>query len=444
VLPPAAPKLVADAWCAAFFWPKQTDELGRAAPTEDLWRKLGEPVAVPALTLSTVAELAREYRFFHWQLEFEEVFARGGFDVALGNPPWIAHAGRAAQPLPPALKHFFECNYEAFANYPTTHGMFVSVAAGVLRPGGYLGLVIPSSLSELDGYTPTRRAHDRRCEFPGELVDFGESQFEGVTQPCMALVSQCTPAGRSDQALGAPWPMQRSDLDATARDLIAKLGRFPRLPPELFGERGLQSDRQLARHFSEVSTPSGRFATPIREGTDVREFELRPARLHVDEGALGPRIRGSEEFRAVRAVVRQTARYPIAALSDGMAFRNSLLAVFEQPGLPAAALVALLNSAVLRWFHYVRFRDARQPILPQVKIGHLRALPEPPGWSREAADSLAALGERLSERSGAIQRADREALDAQVFALYQLEPEERTLVSAWHEQLGPRRQSPSD
>ena len=28
------------------------------------------------------------YPFFHWPLEFPDVFERGGFDVVLGNPPW--------------------------------------------------------------------------------------------------------------------------------------------------------------------------------------------------------------------------------------------------------------------------------------------------------------------------------------------------------------------
>lgn len=27
-------------------------------------------------------------RAFHWPLEFPDVFAAGGFDVVLGNPPW--------------------------------------------------------------------------------------------------------------------------------------------------------------------------------------------------------------------------------------------------------------------------------------------------------------------------------------------------------------------
>jgi hypothetical protein len=82
-------KLVADAWCATFVWPKQPGELAEVAPTNELWRQLrdgqGQP---PALTTKTVGELAEQYRFFHWNLQFPQVFAKGGFDVVLGNPPW--------------------------------------------------------------------------------------------------------------------------------------------------------------------------------------------------------------------------------------------------------------------------------------------------------------------------------------------------------------------
>jgi hypothetical protein len=37
-----------------------------------------------------VKELAEKYRFLHWELEFADVFENnGGFDLVLGNPPWI-------------------------------------------------------------------------------------------------------------------------------------------------------------------------------------------------------------------------------------------------------------------------------------------------------------------------------------------------------------------
>lgn len=35
-----------------------------------------------------IESLSRSYRFFHWYLVFTEVFAKGGFDCVLGNPPW--------------------------------------------------------------------------------------------------------------------------------------------------------------------------------------------------------------------------------------------------------------------------------------------------------------------------------------------------------------------
>jgi hypothetical protein len=35
-----------------------------------------------------VRRLRDELRFFHWELEYPEVFAAGGFDAIVGNPPW--------------------------------------------------------------------------------------------------------------------------------------------------------------------------------------------------------------------------------------------------------------------------------------------------------------------------------------------------------------------
>ncbi|MFD3423224.1 Eco57I restriction-modification methylase domain-containing protein [Streptomyces decoyicus] len=92
----------ADAWCAAFVWPKQQG--APEAPTHDVVRSLlaGETAAVNDATLTEVLALSERYRFFHWHLEFPEVFAvpesgagvdpatgwAGGFDAVVGNPPW--------------------------------------------------------------------------------------------------------------------------------------------------------------------------------------------------------------------------------------------------------------------------------------------------------------------------------------------------------------------
>ncbi len=406
--PLATDRAEADAWCASFF---------------------GHGNAEDRTVLAS--GVASKHAFFHWQLEYPDVFARGGFDIVIGNPPWIAHAGRAAQSLGPAIKAFYRANYEAFAGYRTTHGLFISLAARLLRLGGRLGLVVPSSVSELDGYRPTRLAHDRLCDVQDELKDFGEGMFAGVTQPCMALVSERRRDGRCGGNYGSVWPIARPDLDATAKALILRLEQLPRLPPALFGERGLQTDAQARRHFNQSGTASGRFTTPIREGTDVREFQLLAPRWHVDPVALGSRLRSARDYQRVDVIVRQTARYPIAALSDGLAFRNSLLAAYANETWTAPALVALLNSALVRWLHFSRFRDARQPVLPQVKIAHLRAIPVPASPQADVLARLALIAQQFTGGPLSQREQMRRQLDDLVYDMYGLAAEERALIEHW-------------
>jgi hypothetical protein len=85
----AKERLAADSWCAAFFWPLDA-EYARTAPTTATVRMVqasGGGMLVED-TLGEVRRIAGEHRFFHWHLEFPEVFADGGFDCVLGNPPW--------------------------------------------------------------------------------------------------------------------------------------------------------------------------------------------------------------------------------------------------------------------------------------------------------------------------------------------------------------------
>ena len=70
-----------DLWCACWFWP--ADELDSAPlPTT-----FAQP---PDETRTAAQRVAAEMRFFHWELEFPDVFRtpESGFDAVLGNPPW--------------------------------------------------------------------------------------------------------------------------------------------------------------------------------------------------------------------------------------------------------------------------------------------------------------------------------------------------------------------
>jgi len=74
-------KAAMDLWCSCWFWP--TDALEHAP--------LPTMLAAPPEETCTLAErVTARKRFFHWELEFPDVFraADSGFDAVLGNPPW--------------------------------------------------------------------------------------------------------------------------------------------------------------------------------------------------------------------------------------------------------------------------------------------------------------------------------------------------------------------
>ncbi|MER7696831.1 DNA methyltransferase [Streptomyces sp. NPDC096095] len=96
---------LADAWCAAFMWRKTKD--APAPVTHEVFQSLRDPEARSAskATHDEIDELRDLYRFFHWHLEFPEVFTvpekadgdevvdpatgwAGGFSCVVGNPPW--------------------------------------------------------------------------------------------------------------------------------------------------------------------------------------------------------------------------------------------------------------------------------------------------------------------------------------------------------------------
>lgn len=380
---------------------------------------LGPPTAPPRA----------ERDAFDWTARFERVLrVRGGFDAFVGNPPWVSYVGRAAHPLALELRDGYGA-YESFAGYKNLQALFIERSARLLVEGGRLGLLLPSSMSELDGYAPSRRAHDRLCEPDASLTDVGDADFPGVFQPCMVLASTRRGEPLADVTDRA-WPLERPDLDALSRALMEKLGQPP-LPARLFGERGLQSMGADTAHLA--SKADERHSVPIRTGSDVDAFRLRTPSLHADPAWFGRRLRPSDEWRAVRFVVRQTARAPLAALSDGAAFRNSLLAGFDDEEFPAAFLVAYLNSTPIRWLHYVRHRDARQG-MPQLKVAHLRRTPAPP--SRELVRQLDALGRELSAGARRWDRAAQGELDRTVASAFELSRAETARITEAGATLG--------
>jgi SAM-dependent methyltransferase len=368
-------------------------------------------------------------------LRSEIAFAEAGFDLVVGNPPWIAFAGRAAQPLPDEHRAEYSRRYAAWRGYPTLHGLFIERAAE-LAPGGSIALLVPSPVADLQGYGPTRRALTRSHRVREPLVEFGQDAFPGVTQPCFALVAEPLPS-RGDGSI-APWRLaERTRISVEAElvrppAVLGLLGEARKLPPELFREMGLQTTKEATEQLLlRAAAPDERHAYPLLEGKDVREYWQGPPRLFLNAdreltARARCRVRPRSDYGVVRFVVRQTAKAPIAARHGGLPFRNSLLAGMHVESLDDDFVVALLNSALYRAVHIAGQRDARQAAFPQVKISHLRTLPRPPFDAR-----LWALISQLSVQAHAEGGAGpllKPLIDEAVFDLFRLPCDHREVV----------------
>ncbi len=71
--------------------PADFHELGQIDDTEAALFLMQPTAELVAATpwLAHAREIAGREGFFHWELDFAQVFSRGGFDLQVGNPPWV-------------------------------------------------------------------------------------------------------------------------------------------------------------------------------------------------------------------------------------------------------------------------------------------------------------------------------------------------------------------
>jgi hypothetical protein len=336
-------KAAADAWCADWFLAS-----GPLSPTvfADFVRStIGQGAALHPHQHAALAEgstrIARAQRFFHWELEFPEVFfdgagrrnPAGGFDAVIGNPPWDvlrADSGdddsrQRARPDRAARLRFFRTS-GLYRHQGTGHAnryrLFIERALHVVRPGGRIALVLPSGLATDHGSGPIRRAlldhvHvDRLIGFDNRAGIFpihrdvrfllftgtagGQTErltcaFGWSAAECLDRLPDATaddppdvrPIVLSRALLDSwdrehlSWPMLTSPVDLEV--LVHLLESVPRLGDRdgwhaSFG-RELNAT-QDAKHFV-VSRPRSPALCPVVDGKHLDSFrfsDLRPAR----------------------------------------------------------------------------------------------------------------------------------------------------------------------
>ena len=114
-------------------------------------------------------------RPFDWRAAFPHVLQRGGFDIVIGNPPYVR------MEFIKAIKPYLEKHYVVAADRADLYAYFYERGVDLLKDDGRLGFISSSTFFRTGSGEPLRKFLSERTAIEA-VVDFGDAQvFEGVT-----------------------------------------------------------------------------------------------------------------------------------------------------------------------------------------------------------------------------------------------------------------------
>jgi len=140
----------------------------------------------------------RSLTFFQYHLHFRDIFERGGFDVVVGNPPYVRQ--EKFKEIKPALQQEYSC-------YTGTADLFVyfyEQGINLLRAGGHL-TYISSNKYMRAGYGKKLRTFLTEKTTLHQIIDFGDTDvFGAIAYPSIILLQKAKPQTSSRNERKSP------------------------------------------------------------------------------------------------------------------------------------------------------------------------------------------------------------------------------------------------
>ena len=94
----------------------------------------------------------RKIRPFSWKKAFPEIFEQGGFDVVVGNPPYVA----IKELNKSSLKYFYE-HYTTGKGQVDLFSIFIEKGIGLINSKGFISFIVPDSINDRSNFTSLRK-----------------------------------------------------------------------------------------------------------------------------------------------------------------------------------------------------------------------------------------------------------------------------------------------
>jgi len=263
---------------------------------------------------------------FSWKKVFPEIMEQGGFDVVLGNPPYVR------QERISDIKPWLEKNFEVYHGVADLYTYFFELGHKLLKPGGRMGYISSSTFFKTGSGQSLRKYISEKTSLK-EIVDFGDIQvFEGVTTYPAIIIAENTPPSHDDSfkilSLKDSLPlnlkqyftqnhgnMDQLQLDETSwqledrkmSDLRKKLTEGHKTLKEIYGSpyRGILTGLNAAfvvdgftrKKLIEEDPISHELLKPFLEGKDLKKWHAQPRDLWLIFTRRGTKI---EDYPAIK------------------------------------------------------------------------------------------------------------------------------------------------
>lgn len=261
--------------------------------------------------LEEAEKQADDKRFFHWELEFPEVFVdlkqskwleNPGFDAVVGNPPYVRMEEFKE------LKNYFRKVYEVYAERTDLYGYFIEKALELVAQKKQLGFIVSNKWMRANYGKPIQSLIEDSAAAK-HIIDFGDLPvFNASTYPLILILSKYKDSKPDGISVQVP-NLDFSDLDdfvnetsipfsqdqlremgwallgnpglgilSTIRKDATKLIDFIDSPPLMGVKTGLNEafvvDDVTKEKLITQDSKSQELLYPLRTGRDVRRYAI--------------------------------------------------------------------------------------------------------------------------------------------------------------------------
>lgn len=403
-------KLILDLWTSEYFGNKGAQNfLTHGGDVEAFLKGNGHlPLQVKKLRQQTEA-LFQTKHFFHWELEFPEVFYEGarekavaGFDVVMGNPPWggLRTLGE--------MGGFAKDNFTTAGKASDWFSLFAESSLRYTRESGYVGLVVPGGWQTAVESVHLRKLLAHKLDLR-RFINLPYDVFPEAYTEAVILTGQIRSLQAKDWANVSPKLLvygRREKVTEIRKDdqrwFQATYGDWFKIDPHGFSFFTFwnKDDLKLATKILANSMPLGslcdvqRGITPYFLTTDgpntnlavALDGELRrytydfDGKHYVEYHPGIAEYKDKKYFRGKRGIVRQliSRQFRIQAViteEDFVVNQSHQIILPKNGSLSVSYLVSLLNSRLLSYYHVRRSALALRDDFPKLVLDDTRALP---------------------------------------------------------------------